>query len=68
RGNHLDRFKEPYFSKVKGRVETFSESEKAANFAKKLLSQPGNTLIFGIGNIVGSGFEILDELRKYRVK
>ncbi|MEA3287672.1 MAG: poly-gamma-glutamate synthase PgsB, partial [Candidatus Marinimicrobia bacterium] len=41
RGNHLDRFKEPYFSKVKGRVETFSESEKAANFAKKLLSQPG---------------------------
>jgi poly-gamma-glutamate synthase PgsB/CapB len=68
RGDHLDRFKEPYFSKVKGRVETFSEAEDAASFTEKLLAQQGNTLIFGIGNIVGSGFEILDELKKYRVK
>ncbi|MCF6238870.1 MAG: poly-gamma-glutamate synthase PgsB [Candidatus Marinimicrobia bacterium] len=68
RGDHLDRFKEPYFSRVSGKVELFSESEDPALFASKLLAQPGNTLIFGIGNIVGSGFEILDELRNYRVK
>ncbi len=68
RGEHLERFEEPFFSRVKGRVEKFPTTEKASIFAQKLLAQPGNTLIFGIGNIVGSGFEILDELRKYRVK
>jgi len=67
RGDKMERFEKPYFSKVNGRVEQFSENEKASVFAKKLLSQQGNTLIFGIGNIVGSGFQILDELRKYRV-
>ena len=66
RGDRLERFEKPYFSKVKGRVEQFSENESAGIFAKKLLSQKGNTLIFGIGNIVGSGFQILDELKKYR--
>lgn len=66
RGDRLDRFDKPYFSKVGGRVEKFSENEDAALFAEKLLSQQGNTLIFGIGNIVGSGFQILDELKKYR--
>jgi gamma-polyglutamate synthase len=68
RGDKLERFEKPYFSKVKGRVEQFSQNQKASVFAKKLLSQKGNTLIFGIGNIVGSGFQILDELRKYRVQ
>jgi len=67
RGDKMERFEKPYFSKVKGRVEQFSENQSASLFAKKLLSQKGNTLIFGIGNIVGSGFQILDELRKYRV-
>ncbi|MCF7825699.1 MAG: poly-gamma-glutamate synthase PgsB [Candidatus Marinimicrobia bacterium] len=67
RGDKMERFEKPYFSKIKGQVEQFSESESAALFAKKLLSQKGNTLIFGIGNIVGSGFQILDELKKYRV-
>ncbi len=67
RGDKMERFEKPYFSKVKGRVEQFSETESAAVFAKKLLSQNGNTLIFGIGNIVGSGFQILDELKKYRI-
>jgi len=66
RGDRLERFEKLYFSKVKGQVEQFSENESAALFAKKLLSQKGNTLIFGIGNIVGSGFQILDELKKYR--
>ncbi|MBL7024842.1 MAG: poly-gamma-glutamate synthase PgsB [Candidatus Marinimicrobia bacterium] len=67
RGDKMERFEKPYFSKVKGRVEQFSENQSAAVFVKKLLSQKGNTLIFGIGNIVGSGFQILDELKKYRV-
>ena len=67
RGDRMERFEKPYFSKVKGQVEQFSETESASIFAKKLLSQKGNTLIFGIGNIVGSGFQILDELKKYRV-
>ena len=67
RGDKMERFEKPYFSKIKGRVEQFSEAEKASIFVKKLLSQQGNTLIFGIGNIVGSGFQILDELKKYRV-
>jgi hypothetical protein len=67
RGDKMERFEKPYFSKIKGQVEQFSEGQSAALFAKKLLSQPGNTLIFGIGNIVGSGFQILDELKKYRV-
>lgn len=67
RGDKLERFEKPYFSKVKGRVEQFAEHESAARFAEKLLSQDGNTLIFGMGNIVGSGFQILDELKKYRV-
>ena len=67
RGDKMERFEKPYFSKVKGQVEQFPENQKASVFAKKLLSQKGNTLIFGIGNIVGSGFQILDELRKYRV-
>jgi gamma-polyglutamate synthase len=67
RGDKMERFEKPYFSKVNGSVEQFSENEDAAVFAKKLLSQKGNTLIFGIGNIVGSGFQILDELKKYRI-
>jgi gamma-polyglutamate synthase len=67
RGEKLERFEKPFFSKVQGQVEQFSETESAAVFAKKLLSQKGNTLIFGIGNIVGSGFQILDELKTYRV-
>jgi poly-gamma-glutamate synthase PgsB/CapB len=67
RGDKMERFEKPFFSKVKGRVEQFSENQSARVFAKKLLSQKGNTLIFGIGNIVGSGFQILDELKKYRV-
>jgi gamma-polyglutamate synthase len=67
RGDKMERFEKPYFSKVKGRVEQFSENGSAALFAEKLLSQKGNTLIFGIGNIVGSGFQILDELKKYRI-
>jgi len=67
RGDKMERFEKPFFSKVKGKVEQFSENQKASVFAKKLLSQEDNTLIFGIGNIVGSGFQILDELKKYRV-
>ena len=67
RGDKMERFEKPYFSKITGAVEQFSENESAAVFAKKLLSQKSNTLIFGIGNIVGSGFQILDELKKYRV-
>jgi len=67
RGDKMERFEKPFFSKVNGSVEQFSENEDAAVFAKKLLSQKGNTLIFGIGNIVGSGFQILDELKKYRI-
>ncbi|NQV41815.1 MAG: poly-gamma-glutamate synthase PgsB [Candidatus Marinimicrobia bacterium] len=67
RGDKMERFEKPYFSKIKGVVEQFSENESAAVFVKKLLSQKSNTLIFGIGNIVGSGFQILDELKKYRV-
>jgi len=66
RGDRLERFKKPYFSKIKGSVEQFPATGAASDLAKKLLSQPSNTLIFGIGNIVGSGFEILDELKKYR--
>ena len=68
RGDRMERFQKPYFSKIDGPVERFTETESAAIFAKKLLSQQGNTLIFGIGNIVGAGFQILDELKTYRVK
>lgn len=68
RGDHLERYKEKHFARFDGVVETFPESEHPADFARKLLSQPGKTLIFGIGNIVGSGFQILDELQKYRVR
>lgn len=68
RGDRLDRFEKPYFSRFKGRLELFSEAESASIFSEKLLSQQGNTLIFGIGNIVGSGFQILDELQKYRIQ
>jgi gamma-polyglutamate synthase len=67
RGDKLDRFEKPFFSKVKGPVEQFSENQSASVFVEKLLSQKGNTLIFGIGNIVGSGFQILDEFKKYRI-
>jgi len=67
RGDKLERFEKEYFSKMKGRVQTFQESESPARFAEKLLSQEGDTLIFGIGNIVGAGFQILDELKKYRI-
>ncbi len=66
RGDRMERFEKPYFSKIHGTVEQFSENESASIFARKLLSQQGNTLIFGIGNIVGTGFQILDELKKYR--
>ena len=67
RGDKMERFEKPYFSKIEGHVEQFSENGSAAVFAEKLLSQKDNTLIFGIGNIVGSGFQILDELKKYRI-
>jgi len=68
RGERLDRFEKSHFSRFKGRLELFSEAESASTFSKKLLSQQGSTLIFGIGNIVGTGFQILDELKKYRVQ
>jgi len=66
RGDRLERFEKTYFNRFPGQIETFSEAGSASQFVEKLLSQQGTTLIFGIGNIVGAGFEILDELKKYR--
>ena len=67
RGDRLERFAKTHLDSFSGHVETFDECELASAFVEKLLSQPGDTMIFGIGNIVGSGFQILDELKKYRV-
>lgn len=66
RGDRLERFEKSHFKRFKGQVETFGETGSPSNFVEKLLSQEGNTLIFGMGNIVGTGFQILDELKKYR--
>ena len=67
RGERLERFEKSHFPRIGGRVQVFPESQSAAVFVENLLAQAGNTLIFGLGNIVGSGFEILDELKKYRI-
>lgn len=67
RGDRLDRYEKDYFNKLGDRVHTHTEQESPAELVADLLDQPDGTLIFGIGNIVGSGFRLLDELRKYRI-
>jgi len=67
RGERLDRFERDYFRKLGSRVTTHSEQEAPQRVIADLLDQADNTLIFGMGNIVGSGFVLLDELKKYRI-
>ena len=67
RGEKLERFEKSHFNRFRARVEIFSETDSPSDFVEKLLAQQGNTLIFGMGNIVGTGFQILDELKKYRI-
>jgi len=67
RGERLERFEKSHFARIKGQVAVFSEARPAAQFVEELLGQTGDTLIFGMGNIVGAGFEILNELKQYRV-
>jgi len=67
RGDRLERFERSHFRKMGKQVRTYPESTPPSRIIRELLSQPDDTLIFGMGNIVGSGFELLDELRKYRV-
>ena len=67
RGDRLDRFDRDYFDKMGDRVHTFSESAPPEKVISDILDLPNNTLIFGMGNIVGSGFTLLDALKNYRV-
>ncbi len=66
RGDSLDRYKRKYFDKMAWPVSRFPEKTNPAKVAQALVALPDRTLLFGVGNIVGSGFEILDEARKFK--
>lgn len=66
RGDNLERYKRDYLDKMPWPIQTFSEKTKPVKVAQALVDLPDKTLLYGIGNIVGSGFEILDEARKFK--
>jgi len=66
RGDSLDRYKKDYFDKMSWPIQTFAENTNPAKVAEALVTLPDKTLLYGIGNIVGSGFDILDEARKFK--
>ena len=66
RGDRLDRFEREFFSRMGETVSRFPEAIPARTIIQAILEQPDHTLIFGLGNIVGSGFQLLDELKQYR--
>lgn len=66
RGDSLERYKKDYFGKMPWPIQTFAENTNPAKVADALVGFPDKTLLYGIGNIVGSGFAILDEARKFK--
>jgi gamma-polyglutamate synthase len=67
RGEHLERFKKEYFEPFQNRYKTWSKEVPGSVVIDDMLTIENEILIYGIGNIVGSGFALLDELKMYRI-